>query len=316
MSDTKQDQVTATVPVPKWWHRVHSYVFIALILFHILWPGFLLALIVNSRLPIGEWVMFLLMGAGVGQLFLLGIWTALGGLRMVVRIGLAPLITLLVVSHLILELSFSKVGLPPVRNLWLLVFGCMIFGSTPVWMLHSALLPLRWLLGWRVDFDPAYHRTASHGAMQVGIKHFIGWTIISAIPFALARTITLAADNEDKTEVQLALVLYSLVGVAIALVVGGPLALACLAKTRAWLKIPAAIVWAAVLTLCAAQVFLQFQQQGFGPPEHIVYLTCAITVSAFAGTILGNLLFLRLFGLQLFNVKPKQPNSSAPAEHP
>ena len=144
--------------------------------------------------------------------------------------------------------------------------------------------------------------------MQIGIKHFFGWTVISAIPFGLVRTISWLSDQSDAAELPLMVTIYCSVGVTIALVLGGPLALACLAKSRAWLKISAALTWIVLLTIGTAQVMLFFWQSfGSGPPPaHTFYMMIGTFVGCFAAAILGNLLFLHLFGLQLLSVKARK----------
>jgi hypothetical protein len=217
---------------------------------------------------------------------------------------------LLVVTMFVVEVSL-ELKLPAPEEVRQALISAMIFGTTAVWLMHAVLLPLRWLLGWRVDFDSAYHRTSEHGALQMGIKHFFGWTIISALPFALARTIVLVLDDPDMANLPVAVVLYSAIGVAVGLVLGGPLVLACLSQKRAWLKITGALLWNAVLCLGVAGVAQAWLSPSSGPPRFTFFAGYGMCAACFALTILGNLLFLRLFGLHLFSVKPKKVNTLA-----
>ena len=66
-----------------------------------------------------------------------------------------------------------------------------------VLLFHGLLMPLRWLLGWRLDFDPAYHASEKTGRLQVGVVHFLGWTTFLAIPCAIIRMMP----REDLAEI-------------------------------------------------------------------------------------------------------------------
>lgn len=297
-----KDELPVSSP-PRWWRRAHSYVFASVVLGNVILPQIIAGLIAFSARTsgVGNWVLFLFLGIGVGQLFLLGVWIALGGLRMVFRILLAPLLALVASALFIAAVSLAS-RLPAWGEVALLACGATVIGSTAVWMLHATLLPLRWLLGWRVDFDPAYHPLSAQGTMQVGIKHFFIWTIICALPFALARTINFVAD-ENKAGLPLAVCVYCAVGVIIALLIGGPLSLACLAQRHFWLRFPAALTWCGFLTLAVAQLVLA---TGVGGRGLVPFWIAGLSMGCFVLTVAGNLLFLRLFGLQLFSVKPNR----------
>jgi hypothetical protein len=139
--------------------------------------------------------------------------------------------------------------------------------------------------------------------MQVGIKHFFGWTIICALPFALARTIDLTG-IENKAGLPVIVCIWGAVGVIAGVLVGGPLVLASLTQRKFWLRFAAAIVWCALVAIAIAQILIAYKAGG---PGTIPYWIAGLGIGCFAATIAGNLLFLRLFGLKLFSVKPKKP---------
>jgi hypothetical protein len=47
------------------------------------------------------------------------------------------------------------------------------------------LAPIRWLTGWRIDFDPAYHRKEEGRRLQLRLWHYLSLTFLVTLPLVL-----------------------------------------------------------------------------------------------------------------------------------
>lgn len=156
---------------PDWRQQPHSW--------------FLAGLVVANVALINLWFKAADDGAGIlalagygmllGQLFLMAIWLSYGGLPVAARflaVAAAP-------TAGAAAFGVSVDSLADVAPLFALV------GGTIVLVLYAALLPLRTLLGWRIDFDPAYHAHALRQPMQLRLSNILAYTAVCALPCAL-----------------------------------------------------------------------------------------------------------------------------------
>ncbi len=259
-------------PFPLWFRRLHSWWFVAQVAANVIAAWFIIRLV--GEMDWAELGLGLLLGQG----FLLSVWLALGGLPNVARFISVLLVTMagaLAVS--------DQSSLNPNFASWVEQFSqVFIICLFMVLLLHGLLLPLRGLLGWRLDFDPAYHAPEKTGRLQVGVLHFLGWTTFLAIPCAVIRLMP----REDFVEI--ATVCLSVCAMTL------PVAAACsLAvvgrKTWRW-------------TFFAAVVFgITLAAEGFIPglvfDENFLQFNLGIVAA-----VAGNLVVLRRLGLKLFSV--------------
>jgi len=272
--------------LPLWFSRLHSWWFIAQVGVNLVASWFIIRLV--SEMDWAELGLGLLLGQG----FLLSVWLALGGLPNVVRFVSVLLVTLAGAIAVSDQSSMNPNFASWVEQSSQVFIICFFM----VLLFHGLLLPLRWLLGWRLDFDPSYHAREKTGRLQVGVVHFFGWTTFLAIPCAIIRLMP----GEDLTEIATICLTVS----AMTLPVAASLALAVVGrKTWRWTLVAAAIfgiTW-------TAEVFIP------GPvfTEHFLQFNLGIVTA-----VAGNLIVLRLFGLKLFSVVQQPAAVSTDRENP
>ncbi|MCE9525476.1 MAG: hypothetical protein K8R36_05430 [Planctomycetales bacterium] len=258
--------------LPLWLSRFHSWWFALQVLANLVAAWFIIKLV--SGMDWSELGLGLLLGQG----FLLSAWLALGGLPNVLRFASVFLVTL------IAALGLSDHGqsfggweewVDQTSQIFIICFFAVL-------VFHAALLPLRWLLGWRLDFDPAYHRRENTGRLQVGVVHFFGLTTFVAIPCAIIRLMP----PDDAADVGVVCLMF----VAMTFPLAATVTLAIVGKRRWWWALGTV---AAFGILCTVQHFIPsliFEED---------YLHFNFGIIA---AVAGNLLVLRCFGLKLFSV--------------
>ncbi|HEV3022406.1 MAG TPA: hypothetical protein VGX76_08055 [Pirellulales bacterium] len=256
---------TATTS-PKWWTKEYTLLLAVLAVANVAsdWLAF-------RSLESGQIVVELVTGYCLAQLFLMSFWLALGGLHFAARF---VVVTLLTGAGTLA--AYSGITSSQNDTLWILAG----LGGTIMFGIQAILLPLRWLLGWRADFDRAYHRNTSYGSMQLGLIHLLALTTACAMPFAAIQFFS----GQTSTEWGL----YSLILGALVLLVSFPVALLVTTARRQW-------AWGII----AAGVFASssFVKSVIDIPWG-VWVNVAMTATVFL-----NLGALRLVGLRLFSVK-------------
>jgi hypothetical protein len=128
-----------------------------------------------------EWVVILWAGILLGQTFLMGLWMAFGGLHPFLRAFLVASVT----SGGALAASVSLgPWLGGAKSAFLQVAP---IAGTAVFATHALLLPVRLLMSWRIDFDPAYHKARPNLRMQFRLLDCLGLMTAVALPLALGR---------------------------------------------------------------------------------------------------------------------------------
>src|SRR5262245_23585773 len=150
-----------------WWRQRHTYVLAAITLLHI--AGWRAALSLLDTVP-GEWAGEMLVGAILAQGFLLGLWGALGGLSTLPRWGILGLIHLAAIATMAIRMPTSLNNPSEV-----LEFG--ILGALVILVFAAALLPLRGLAGWRVDFDRRFYRHVRARRGQLSFMDYAGYSV-------------------------------------------------------------------------------------------------------------------------------------------
>ena len=274
----------ATLRFPLWLSRLHSWWFAGQVLVNLVAAWFIIRMVSDT-----DWTE-LGIGLLLGQGFLLSVWLALGGLSNVARFVSVLLVTLtaaLAIGH--------QAETHPNLASWLVqsseVFIVCFF---MVLVFHGLLLPLRWLLGWRLDFDPAYHSREKAGRYQFGTAHFLGWTTFLAIPCGLVRLMP----RDDLGEIVTTCLAVS----AMTLPIAASISFAMVSpKKWRWMIAAAAILGITLVVelsfpmLVITENFLQFN----------------LGIVTAVG---GNLLALRCFGLKLFSVIEQPVSASATQE--
>ena len=220
-------------------------------------------------------------GMLLGQLFLMGLWLAYGGLHFVAR--------LLAVA------ASTAAGTAVV---------CLVSGTTDTPMLaamsammvavaFALLLPLRTLLGWRIDFDPAYHARSPNRAMQLRLANIVAYTAVCAVPCALLQAVGGASDAATM------LLLYALVLMSSLPVVW--MMVAVRRTARSWFFSICVLLASLTLTLAVPKDTFPVESA----------FTLEIGGIAIVAMNVGLLRFL--FGLRLFSVLGPLPDEVAPA---
>jgi hypothetical protein len=157
------------------------------------------------------------------------------------------------------------------------------------------LLPLRALVGWRIDFDTAYHARSADPKLQIRLVHLIALTTACALPFALARGV-------DNTDSILTVAVFGGIGLAAAVPIAW-IAVAARRSLRFWIT---AVGMLFVSLLAHLFVVAEIMHSGI---DKALFLYLSI-----AATVFANLGMLRLlFGLRLFSVLgPAAPSAAAP----
>ena len=272
---------------PLWFWRLHSWWFVGQVVANIVAAWFIIRLV--SEMDWAELGLGLLLGQG----FLLSVWLALGGLPNVARFLSVLLVTLagaLAVSDQRWTIVNWEAWLEQATQIFIVCFFMVL-------LFHGLLLPLRWLLGWRLDFDPTYHARERTGRLQVGLVHFLGWTTFLAIPCGIIRLMP------SKEVAGTGLVCLSIS--AMTLPVAATCALALVGRRRWRWSLLAVAVFGITWT---AEVFLP--RLVFD--ENFLQFNLGIVAA-----VAGNLLVLRLLGLKLFSVmQPVQASVPAPLNPP
>jgi hypothetical protein len=266
---------------PDWRRQRHTWFLASLVAANVVFDGLAVGRVFNGATSSATTVFI---GMLLAQVFLMGLWMALGGLHPAARIGVVVATTLAGTAAFWLGLG-RHVG-----ELWnLLTYSGMIVLAT-----HALLLPLRALLGWRIDFDPAYHARSTDKSMQLRLMHLIAFTTACALPFALARF-------HDDFDVVLQVFAFGGIGLAAA----APVAWVVVAARRSlrfWIPAGGMLLFSLIVDFWAlAELFSPNSQDAL-----FVYLGAAATV-------LANLGVLRFFfGLRLFSVLgPAGPSAAA-----
>jgi hypothetical protein len=284
-----------------WWLRGHTYAFIAVIAVQILLVRTFCWLLIYGSENVGlprDWEESLsgsITAMVVGQVFLLGLWAALGGLATIPRwllVGLIAVGSTLLFVHVMEPESWTEI---------LDIFPLMaLLGLALVYLFAVLLLPLRRLAGWRVDFDAAYHPPSDVRRGQLRLMDFAALSCAVGLPLALSRLIT-ELDPDSGAEV--VMILGMMVPVAAFLCF--PVAYAALAPRRVWLWRGLAAAWilflAYALSLLAAVLPDLDVNQAAGSVLGLK-LGLAILLFSVAGAVAGPLWVLRLCGLKLLRV--------------
>jgi hypothetical protein len=258
--------------LPVWFSRLHSWWFVGQVLANLVASWFFIRLVSGMDWP--ELGLGLLLGQG----FLLSAWLALGGLPNVLRFACVFLVTL--VAPLGLSDQGQSFGqwaewVDQTSQIFIICFFAVL-------VFHAALLPLRWLLGWRLDFDPAYHRRENTGRLQVGVVNILGWTTFVAIPCAIIRLMP----SDDAADITVACLMF----VAMTFPLATTVTLAIVGKRR-WRWSLGALAVASIL--CTVHYFV---------PGLIFEGNSLQFNFGIIAVVAGNLLVLRCFGLKLFSV--------------
>ena len=231
----------------------------------------------------------LVIGVLLGQLFLMGLWVALGGLHVAARFVAVAATTIFGTAVFWAALGRSEI------ELW----NFQVYSGTIVLGTHALLLPLRALVGWRIDFDTAYHARSADPKLQIRLVQLIALTTACALPFALARGV----DDSDSV---LAVTVFGGIGLAAAV----PIAwIVVAARGTPWFWLAATgMLFVSLLT----DLFVVAEIMHSGIDKALfVYL-------GIAATVLANLGVLRFFfGLRLFSIHgPPAPSAATKSYAP
>jgi hypothetical protein len=285
-----------------WWLRGHTYSFIGVIAAQIFLVRISCWLLIygseNVGLPRGweETLSGSITAMIVGQVFLLGLWAALGGLGTVPRWLIVGLIATGATYLLV------QVMEPDNWTAFLDTFPLMaLLGTTIVYLFAVLLLPLRRLAGWRVDFDAAYHPPGDVRRGQLRLMDFTALSCAVGLPLALSRLIV---DLDPDSGGEVVMILAGMVPVA-ALICAPP-AYAALAPRRPWLWRGLAAVWILVLAYTLSLLASVFPDLDVNPAAGSLLglkLGWAVMLFCMAGAVAGPLWVLRLCGLKLLRVE-------------
>lgn len=160
---------------PIWWRQPHSAFLAGLVLFNVVADC-----LAMDFAFVGTGAMMMAFGFWSAQAALLGLWMALGGLNFPARIAIAAAATV--------AGSFSMAAAESINTDFKDAFlSFALIGGMIVLATHALLLPLRALLGLRIDFSPAYHAIQHRQRMQLRLADCIWFMTACALPFGLLR---------------------------------------------------------------------------------------------------------------------------------
>ncbi len=171
IAETALASETITLPAtttPDWRERPHSRFLVGLFVANIAIDCLMSNLVSDGQT-------LFLYGMLLGQLFLMGLWLALGGLHVAARVLAVALTTTVGTMAFFIA---SQTAVDESRTL-------SLFAAIAVLATCAVLLPLRILAGWRIDFDRAYHAPSSVRKMQLRLLHLIVYTAVWALACAL-----------------------------------------------------------------------------------------------------------------------------------
>jgi hypothetical protein len=265
--------MTAT-PAPTWWTKDYTLVLGLVVVGNIVADFFADRVIDVNRAWLGPVV-----GCQLAQTFLMGFWLAFGGLHVLTRFALVAFITLAGTC----ATNFGLDDQNPLETLRALV----VLGGTIVLGTHAVLMPMRWLFGWRVDFDRAYRARPSDRTGQFRLIHLLALTTAWALPFAIAR---LVPSDKDFGLMMPTFAAMGLVG-------SFPVAMVLLATRRQWLWALVAVGIIPLASIAESLTMVSGED----------WLSMALVNVAIAMTLTIDLGILRLAGLRLFSVNDAAP---------
>jgi hypothetical protein len=168
------------------------------------------------------------------------------------------------------------------------------------WLLVTAsavvLVPLRGVLGWRIDFDPAYYRHIQTRRGQVSFMQLAAYTCCIAVPLVVLRIFASMDEGLDGMELFSFVLFMGIMGGA----AWGPALLVL--RLRPWLAIPAAGLLTLAIIYGHSALGLVFDDFAGLTWCYGLCLELACINGAIALTVLLTLLPLRWFGLRLLVV--------------
>jgi hypothetical protein len=244
---------------------------------------------------LAQWSQTPLLGVLFAQCFLLGLWGALGGLSTLPRWGLVGLIHFAAVVTMSVRMQVLHEDFATRALEW------GILGALLVLFFAAILLPLRRLLGWRIDFDCRFYRGARGRRGQLSMMDYAGYSVGLAAALAAGRLAIQA-------EVLQTDVLLTVAGVILAVVIAAaPATLLLVTGRRMWLAPLLALAWAlAIAGAHSCLCYLHEDVDFFGPNSGPVFAGVRLQLAGFyagiAMLLCLTLLPLRFFGLQLIAV--------------
>jgi hypothetical protein len=285
---------------PAWWRRRHTYATPIVVAGEIglSW----LAVLAGERIvgPGGteELLSAALIGFLVAKCFLLGLWAALGSPRTIPRwllVGGLGLLGALVVASRFFE---DNPDLEERISLTLLI---TLFTWITAAGYAAALLPLRRLAGWRIDFDAAYHPATGQRRGQMGLMDFAAMSCAIALPLTLGRCLIEVDDSGDATGSLLSILLLG----ALIAITAAPAAYAVLTRRRTWLWPLAAALWLLIIAAGQSLLSMRFPDLDFfgGTRFWGLDLTPFGMHAGATLAVIVPLALLRPFGLKLLTVQ-------------
>jgi hypothetical protein len=279
-----------------WWRRKDPYVLTPVAAVHIAFSGPALHWVGNTwaaNARYGPYLQALVMGMTIAQLFLLSLWAALGGLKTLPRLGIVSLVFLGGLSSHLIAARLNWVD--TLDGL----LACGLIGTLAVGSYTAMLLPLRRLLGWRIDFDERDYRGLPGRRGQVGLLDFAALSCAVAIPLTSVRLLDESSGSASGEGLELVGFL-SIVALAAA-----PACYLALVWRRPLLTVAAAAVIVLLVSWAHSLASVWFKSlELFGGSVKFWALDLE-TLAFHAGvviTCLTTFAVLRWFGLKLFSV--------------
>jgi hypothetical protein len=279
-----QREVAATAVMGAWWRRRDPYVLTPIVAIHVVSLG-----------PALHWAgnYAIVLGIILAQAFLLAAWAALGGLKVLPRLGIVSLVFVCGLASCVLaERADLHERLDSLLELGLI-------GGLVVSCFAAPLLPLRRLLGWRIDFDAIHYRHLRGRRGQLALLDFAALCCGLAIPLTIARLSEEYLGSEGSGGWLSFFSLLGLVGATAA-----PVSCLILACRRPLAAIMAAVGWTIIisgmhslLTLWVKDLDIFGGAVGWGATPQIAAFHAGV-----AATCAGTFGLLRLLGLKLLVV--------------
>lgn len=284
----------AQIATPCWWRQPYSWTFAGLVGLNILLtaPALRSMLRLDGWLndPWSYWVQMGMIGLFMGQLYLAAIWLAFGG-------SSAPLRFAVVMTAVLLG-AVSGTLAASMETEWGDTLVIAVGVSLLVVLLAQLVFaPVRWLTGWRIDFDAAYHPPESGRRMQVWLWHYLVLTFLATLPLVVYRVLDAVAPDMDAAGLFLSAALLA----GMTLLAAGPLTWLILVPRRplrTLLAFPLGLAAAAALGFA---ITAATSDESWLDATELVFLI-VLPLTALI-PVAFNLLVLRCLGLHVISVK-------------
>jgi len=231
-------------------------------------------------------------GAAVGQVALLATWAALGPGRLMQRVPVVSMLTVLFWYAVLLSgmLGVATFSADESIALGLVVFGGFVLFQSPLWLVRRSFR-------WRIEPDEAGPHPDGFKETQFGLRHMLFWTAGIAVLLGLGRLILSGDELRNFDEIIVFTAIATPIVCALAAAMGLPGSWAALANTP---RRPGWLMW--LIAYCVALSLAERIVLGLFFPVDLTDVFCFNAGQLVI--ITGTLLLVRRIGYRLIRSGP------------